>query len=154
MGQRREPGDSPVSGCPSPAHTCAAAPPLPVHWLGPPPVRRAPGSRPQPRIVSLSAGAAATAPLCRAPRRRPRGAPPARGRRGAAGHGPWADMRPPSPPPARWLCLLAGALACALRPAVSVPAAGCGAGAAGDRLSAREWGPELRVSPPRSSDCI
>ncbi|KAM5232403.1 vasoactive intestinal polypeptide receptor 1 isoform 2-T2 [Hipposideros larvatus] len=26
-------------------------------------------------------------------------------------------MRPPSPPPARWLCLLAGALACALRPA-------------------------------------
>ncbi|KAF7477142.1 Hypothetical predicted protein [Marmota monax] len=26
-------------------------------------------------------------------------------------------MRPPSPPPARWLCVLAGALACALGPA-------------------------------------
>lgn len=29
-------------------------------------------------------------------------------------------MRPPSLPPARWLCVLAGALACALGPAVSV----------------------------------
>lgn len=29
-------------------------------------------------------------------------------------------MRPPSPPHVRWLCVLAGALACALRPAVSV----------------------------------
>ena len=29
-------------------------------------------------------------------------------------------MRPPSPPSARWLCVLVGALACALGPAVSV----------------------------------
>ncbi|PNI81204.1 VIPR1 isoform 10 [Pan troglodytes] len=32
-------------------------------------------------------------------------------------------MRPPSPLPARWLCVLAGALACALGPAA---AARCG----------------------------
>lgn len=71
-------------------------------------------------------------------------------------------MSPRSPPPARWLCLLAGALACALRPAVSVRRAtqspGCWGWSGGGESSAvcahvyvRGISTEHRVLPPGSA---
>lgn len=49
---QRERRDPPNPGAPpAPPHTCSAAPPLSIHWLGPPPIRRAPGARPKRRLL-------------------------------------------------------------------------------------------------------
>lgn len=144
-----------LSGGPASAEPLARAAARQTSPRGPPPAPSSASSRRGHRDRATQPGSLPSTARCAARTPIPGAGPP------AAGSG--QTMRPTSSPPARWLCMLASALACTLGPAVSARRAarspgrrGWSGGGGSPAVCAHVCGSgmrgtEHRVSPPSSA---